>query len=91
MKPQNSMIHVRFVEEKEKHTEAGIYIPPTAEDNAISFLRSGEVLGINRKEETENKDIKVGDTVLFNKNAICRIPTTKDEVLVRKEDIYAVL
>lgn len=91
MKPVNSLILVQYEEEKEKQTETGIYIPPTAENNAIGFLRSGKVLEINRKEAEEEKDIKVGDTVLFNKNAICYIPTEKDKVFVRKEDVYGVI
>lgn len=90
MKPLNSLILIEYVEETEKKTESGIYIPPAAENNAIGFLRQGKVLEINRKEE-EEKDIKIGDTVLFNKNAICFIPTEKDKIFVRKEDIYGVM
>ena len=91
MKPQNSLILVEYKQETEKKTEAGIYVPPTAENNAIGFLRMGTVIAVNRKEETEEQDIKPGDKVYFNKNAITTIPTEKDNVLVRKEDIYLVL
>ena len=91
MKPQNSLILVQFEEEKEKQTAAGVYVPPSAENTAIGFLRQGTVLAVNRKEETEEKDIKVGDTIYFNKNAITTIPTEKDKYLVRKEDVYLVL
>ena len=91
IKPVNTLILVKYIEETEKRTEAGVYISPTAENNAIGFLRMGEVVEINRKEETEEKDIKVGDTVYFNKNAICYIPTEKENVFVRKEDIYGVV
>lgn len=91
MKPQNSLILIEYVEETEKRTEAGIYVPPTSENNAIGFLREGKVVAVNRKEETEEKDINVGDTVYFNKNAITTIPTEKNKVLVRKEDIYLVV
>jgi len=91
MKPQNSLILVEYKQETEKKTEAGIYVPPTAENNAIGFLRMGTVIAVNRKEETEEHDIKPGDKVYFNKNAITTIPTEKDNVLVRKEDIYLVL
>lgn len=90
MRPQNSLILVKYEEKKEKKTEAGIFIPEASQDNALSFLRSGEVLAINKKEEEEG-EIKVGDHVLFNKNAICYIPTVKDEILVRKEDIYGII
>lgn len=91
MKPQNSLILVEMEETKEKRTEAGIFVPPTAENNAIGFLRKGTVVAVNRKEETEEKDIKVGDEIYFNKNAVTTIPTEKNKVLVRKEDVYIVL
>lgn len=90
MKPLNSLILIEYVEQTEKKTEAGIYIPPTAENNAIGFLRTGKVLEIN-KEEAEEGEIKIGDIVLFNKNAIATIPTEKDKVFVRKEDIYGIV
>jgi len=90
MKPVNTLILVEFEEEKEVRTETGIYIQKSAENNALGFLRSGKVLAVNRKEETEEKDIKVGDTVYFNKNAVCYIPTAKNQVFVRKEDVYGV-
>ena len=90
MKPQNSLILVRYVEEKEKKTEMGVIITQSAENNAIGFLREGVVVEVKRKEETEG-DIKVGDTIYFNKNAITTIPTEKDLILVRKEDVYLVI
>ena len=90
MKPINTLILVQYEEETEKKTEQGIFIPKSAENNAIGFLRVGKVIEINRKEEEEG-DIKVGDEVYFNKNAICYIPTEKDKVFVRKEDIDGVL
>ena len=62
MKPQNSLILVEVEEEKEKTTVTGVIIPTTVEDKAISSLRIGTVIAINRKEE-EEKDIKVGDEV----------------------------
>lgn len=90
MKPINTLILVQYEEEKEKKTEQGIFIPKSAENNAIGFLRIGTVLEINRKEAEEG-DIKVGDKIYFNKNAICYIPTEQDKIFVRKEDIYGVL
>ena len=76
--------------QKEKKTEMGVIITQSAENNAIGFLREGVVVEVNRKEETEG-DIKVGDTIYFNKNAITTIPTEKDLILVRKEDVYLVI
>lgn len=91
MKPQNSWILIEYEEPKEKKTESGIILTG-GEDVASGFLREGLVLEINRIEETENKDIKVGDRVLFNKNAMkANIPNEPNKRLIRKEDIYVVL
>ena len=83
MQPLNSQILIEYKEEIEKKTSSGVYIPPAAENNAIGFLRSGKVLEINKKEKEEG-EIKVGDTVLFNKNAICYIPAEKELRLTRR-------
>lgn len=91
IKPLNTLFLVKYIEEKEKQTEAGVYIPKTAENNAIGFLRMGEVIEINRKEADEEQDIAVGDKIYFNKNAICYIPEEKEKIFVRKEDIYGVV
>ena len=90
MKTQNSLILVEVEEEKEKTTVTGVIIPTTVEDKSISSLRIGTVIAINRKEE-EEKDIKVGDEVYFDKFAVKSIPTEHNKFLVRKEDIYLVL
>lgn len=91
MKPLNSLILIEYEEPVEKKTETGIYVPPTADNNALGHLREGKVIEINRKEETEDKDIKIGDTVLFNKLAATKVPGNDKLRLIRKEDLYAVL
>lgn len=90
MKPQNTLILVSYEEPKEKTTKSGIIITGSG-DQARGFLREGTVLEINRKEETEEKDIKVGDKILFNINAYCYLPNDKTKGLIRKEDVYLVL
>lgn len=92
MKPQNSLILIEYKEETEKKTEAGVILPKSTSANmATGFLRLGRVLAVNRKEETEEHDIKVGDEVYFNINAKTLIPKQDDKILVRKEDIYLVV
>ena len=92
MKPQNSLILIEYVEETEKKTDVGVILPQsTSMHGAVDFLKSGKVLAVNRKEETEEHDIKVGDTVYFNINAKTLVPKHPDKILVRKEDIYMVM
>ena len=87
MKPLNSLILIEYEEPVEKKTDAGIYVPPTSDNNALGHLREAKVLAVNPKEE----DIKVGDSILFNKLAATKVPGHTDKRLVRKEDCYAVL
>ena len=85
--PYNSYILIMYDEPEEKKTASGVYVPPSIDGNAFGFLRSATVLEVNK----DCKDIKKGDIVLFNKNAVADIPTNKIKKLVRTEDIYAVL
>lgn len=85
--PYNTNILIMYEEEQEKRTESGIYVPPSVDGNAFGFLRAGIVLEVNK----DCTDIKKGDTVLFNKNAVADIPTNKVKKLIRTEDVYAVI
>lgn len=87
MKPLNNEILIEYETPTEAKTEGGLYVPPSQDGKANSFLREGKVLAVN-KDETE---LKEGDTVLFNYNARVYIPKHKDKILLRKEDIYIVL
>ena len=87
IQPLNTYVLVEFKEEAEQKTESGLYVPPTANNNALGFLREGLVKAVNPKCE----NIKVGDKVLYNKNAVANIPNSKELKLVREEDIYAVM
>ena len=87
MQPLNSLILIEYEEPKEKKTEAGLYVPPSANTvTAKDFLKQGKVLAVN----TEETIIKVGDTVLFNIHSITRVPQTENQYFIRKEDLYAV-
>lgn len=86
LQPLNSLILVEWQEE-EKKTESGLYIPPTSDNNAFGFLKEGKVLNVN----PDCKHIEVGDIVLFNHLAKTEIPKDKTMVLVRTEDVYAVV
>lgn len=87
MKPLNTLILIEFEEAGETKTKSGLYVPATVDKNALGFLREGKVLAVNPKEEI----VKVGDTVLFNKNAAVEVPGNKSQRLIRTEDLYAVL
>lgn len=86
IQPLNTYVLVEHKEAEQK-TESGLYVPPTANDNALGFLREGLVKAVNPKCES----IKVGNTVLYNKHAVANIPNSKELKLVREEDIYAVM
>lgn len=87
MKPLNTLILVEYEEPTEKQTKSGLYVPPTSDGKAFNFLRKGKVLAVN----PECKHIEEGNTVLFNINAVAKVPDMTDKLLVRTEDIYAVL
>lgn len=87
MKPLNSLILIEYEEPAERKSDGGIYIAPTADNNALGHLRAAKVLAVNPKEE----DIKVGDVILFNKLAATKVPKEENKRLVRKEDCYAIL
>lgn len=87
MLPLNSLILIQYEEPTEKKTDSGLYVPPAANTTtAKDFLKEGVVIAVNPDEN----NIQVGDTVLFSAYAITNIHGVKDQILVRKEDIYAI-
>lgn len=86
IKPLNTNILVE-VQEVENKTSSGIYIPTDAKSTGNGILISGKVLAVNKDCE----DIKIGDTVLFNKHSGNLVPNEKSLKLVRTEDIYGVI
>lgn len=87
MKPLNNEILIEYEVPTEAKTEGGLYVPPSQDGKANSFLREGKVLAVNKDEE----EIKEGDVVLFNYNAKVFIPKEKNKMLVRREDIYLIV
>lgn len=87
MQPLNTLILIEYEEPKEKKTEAGLFVPPSASTvTAKDFLKSGKVLEVNAEETIIKKD----DIVLFNIHSIVKVPQTENHYLIRKEDLYAV-
>ncbi len=85
--PLNTYIIVAYEEPNEKKTESGLYVPNSVDNNAFGFLRQGKVQAINPTCE----HIAVGDSVWFNKNAKTNVPNDNTKILVRTEDVYAVI
>ena len=93
IKPLADYIVIEPISQDEK-TESGIFLPQTAdkerpEQGKIIAIGTGKTLSSGQKSEIE---VKVGDTVLFNKFSINEIKIDNKEYLIAKqEDILAVL
>lgn len=83
LQPCNSYILIH--PETTDRTEGGLYLPQDLTPTS-NILTTGKVLATNLK----CKDIQVGDMVLYNKHAVKKTET-KEQILVREEDVYAVL
>ena len=93
IKPLADYIVIEPISQDEK-TESGIFLPQTAdkerpEQGKIIAIGTGKTLSSGQKSEIE---VKVGDTVLFNKFSINEIKIDNKEYLIAKqEDILAIL
>jgi chaperonin GroES len=87
MKPMNSYVLVRYQKPEEK-TAGGIYMPQTVTNSPQDILIKGTVEQVS--ESCKNK-IEVNSVILFNKHAFTKIPDSNELILVREEDIYAIL
>ena len=85
LKPLNNYLLVQQEKEQEK-TKGGLYMPQVT-NTAADLLRKGTVLAVS--EDIENKSVKEGMKVYYNKLAITNIPDEEDTILVRVEDVYA--
>jgi chaperonin GroES len=77
---------------EERTSPGGIVIPDTAAEKPIR----GEVLAVGRGKilengETRPLDVKVGDKVLFGKYSGNEVPGDKEYLVMREEDILAVI
>lgn len=83
LKPLKDRVVVTFTEEPEK-TAGGIYVPEAAKDKP----QDGTVTAVG----PEVKDVKVGDTVLFDVYSGSKIKADDQDILViKEEDILAIV
>ena len=92
IRPLHDRVIVKRLEEERK-TASGIVIP----DNAAEKPDQGQVLAVGPGKRDENGkhvalDVKVGDRVLFGKDAGQTVKVDGEELLVmREEDIMGVV
>lgn len=72
----------------ETKTASGIIIPDTAKEKP----QQGTVVAIGKGKKDEALTVKVGDTVLYGKYSGTEIKLDgKDYLIMREDDIYAIL
>lgn len=82
-KPLKERIFVSYSDEMEK-TAGGIYVPETAKEKP----QKGRVEAVG----SEVKQVKVGDTVLFDKYSGAKVNLDNNEYLIiKEEDILGIL
>ena len=82
-KPLKDRVFVRYTEEGEK-TAGGLYIPDTAKEKP----QKGTVEAVG----SEVKEIKVGNTILFDKYSGSKVTIDNNEYLiVKEEDILGIV
>jgi chaperonin GroES len=77
IKPLKDRVFVSYTEEPEK-TPGGLYVPDTAKEKP----QQGKVEAVG----TEVKEVKAGDTVLFDKYSGSKIKVDDKECLIIKEE-----
>ena len=83
LKPLQDRVVVSYSEEAEK-TAGGIYVPDTAKEKP----QQGKVEAVGK----DVKELKVGDTVLFDRYGGSKVKVGDDEQLViKEEDILAIV
>jgi chaperonin GroES len=91
-KPLRDRVFVKFSEEEEK-TAGGLYIPDTAKEKPqrgiIVAVGPGKVTDDGKRQPV---DVKVGDTVLFDKYSGSKIRLDdEDYLIIREEDILGII
>ena len=82
-KPLKDRVFVKYSEEAEK-TAGGIYIPESAKEKPQK--------GVIEAVGSEVKEIKVGDTILFDKYSGSKINIDNNEYLIiKEEDILGII
>jgi chaperonin GroES len=91
-KPLRDRVFVKFSSEEEK-TSGGLFIPDSAKEKP----QRGTVIAIGPGRITEDgkrqpMDVKVGDTILFDKYSGSKIKMNDEEYLIiREEDILGIV
>lgn len=83
LKPLKDRVFISYTEETEK-TPGGIYVPDTAKEKP----QKGKVEAVG----TEVKEVKVGNTVLFDKYSGSRVKVNEQEhLIIKEEDILGIV
>jgi chaperonin GroES len=91
-KPLRDRVFVQYSSEEEK-TTGGLYIPDTAKEKP----QKGTVVAVGPGRVTDDgkrqpMDVKVGDTILFEKYSGSKIRIDEEEYLIiREEDILGII
>jgi chaperonin GroES len=91
-KPLRDRVFVKFSAEEEK-TAGGLYIPDTAKEKpqrgTVAAVGPGKVTDDGKRQPV---DVKVGDTVLFDKYSGSKIRIDdEDYLIIREEDILGIV
>ena len=83
LKPLQDRVVVSYAEEVEK-TAGGIYVPDTAKEKP----QQGKVEAVGK----EVKEVKVGDTVLFDRYGGSKVKVgDAEQLVIKEEDILAIV
>ncbi len=91
-KPLRDRVFVKYSSEEEK-TAGGLYIPDAAKEKP----QKGSVMAVGTGRITEDgkrqpMEVKVGDTILFDKYSGSKITMDNEEYLIiREEDILGIV
>ena len=91
-KPLRDRVLVKFSTEEEK-TAGGLFIPDSAKEKpqrgTIIAVGSGKITDDGKRQ---SMDVKVGDTVLFDKYSGSKIRIDdEDYLIIREEDILGIV
>ena len=82
-KPLKERVFVSYAEEEER-TKGGLYVPDTAKEKP----QKGKVEAVG----SEVKEVKAGDTVLFDKYSGSKVKMNDQEYLIiKEEDILGII
>ena len=91
-KPLRDRVFVKYTSEEEK-TAGGLYIPDSAKEKpqkgVVIEVGTGRITDDGKRQPLE---VKVGDTILFDKYSGSKVKIDEEEYLiVREEDILGII